>query len=461
MLHRGRRIARGQRRSSGPELELAAFPGVGLEGRRPPPERRRASVLAATLEQVRQVPERARAAGPLGQQERELVARVLHATEALLEDRRATQANGAKHLLLLRLAAQAIGATRKMVRELVVLAALDDGRLDRLIGLLVLRIQGQDTLPSALARGGVAAALVRARQPLEHGDAPARADAHRDGLQGRDPRDVVARDLGHALERAPAFERLGVELARLRQRAHRSRLVSARFAPLGDLGPVVRARRRRRRLARGVPLHAGLDVGAPPGRVPRDAQLALDGGARRPVRELDRALEERRRLAGRALCGASARDRDDGLDPTRPRDALGEARLELGGSAHGGIGLEHRRVVVRLAEGAGDRRARSKRVVAHGGGDGREQTQARAFPTLACGPSAFVISAAVRSGASPRRGERGAAVRELRVLVDVAVAREGALDGRERAVGVGEQTRARRGRRRWRRGRPPVPRGAP
>ena len=122
VLQRGCGVARGERGAAGPQLELVALPGVALERRCPAPQRCRAPVLAAPLEQVREVPQRAGAARPLCEQEAELVARVLHTSEALLEDRRAAQPHGAKHLLLLRLPAQAIGASREVVRELVVLA---------------------------------------------------------------------------------------------------------------------------------------------------------------------------------------------------------------------------------------------------------------------------------------------------------------------------------------------------
>ena len=149
-------------------------------------------------------------------------------------------------------------------------------------------------------------------------------------LERRHAGSIVARAFGEALESAPAFERLGVELAGFDLRPHGRDFVSPAFAALGNLGPVVGALCRRRRVARCLRLNPSLDLGAPPGGVPGRPELALHRHARGFVAELDRAFEERCRVGRRPLRHARASHGDDGLGPPRPRHSLRKPLLELG-----------------------------------------------------------------------------------------------------------------------------------
>ena len=105
------------------------------------PERRRAGVLALAIEQIGQVAERPRVVGPLAQQQRELVARLAHAAEPLLEDGRASQADRPEHLARTRVGLRRSARTREVFDQLVVASARDDERLDGVIRLLVLGVE--------------------------------------------------------------------------------------------------------------------------------------------------------------------------------------------------------------------------------------------------------------------------------------------------------------------------------
>ena len=332
VIERGRHVACSERRATRAQRELVGPAGVGLERRRPLPEGDGAGVIAPSLEEIREVPEGSGAARPLREEQGQLIACVLFAPEALLEDRGPPQPHRAQHLLLLGLPAQPLGAASEVLGELVVPTTLDDRSLDRVVGLLVVRVEGEHALPGALGRLEVRTTLVRAREPLEHRDPAPGADAHGDGLERCDARHVVARGLRHSLQRAPALERLRIELAGLGEGTHRALLVATGLPSFGDLGPVIGARCRRSSLACGVSCHARLDLRAPTGRLPRRPQLGLDPRPRRLLDQVHGALEERGRVGERPVRDAGASGREERFGPT-PRGTRLPSRSSSAGSA--------------------------------------------------------------------------------------------------------------------------------
>ena len=349
VTHRCLEVARRERRPPGAELELVALVRVALDGGGAAPQRRGPRVLPLAIEEIRQVPQGARVVGPLAQQERELVAGLAHAAEALLEDRRATQAHRPQHLPHPRVRAQSLRAARQVIHELVVAVPRDDEGLDGVVRLLVVGVQRQNAPPRSDRGVEVAPALVRPGEPLEHRDTPILAHTRCDLVESRHARLVVARELGDALERAPPVHRSGIELARLEERADRAGRVAARFPPLGDLGPAVGAHRRQRLGARRLALDARLDLGALPRRVPRRAQLALDLRAVRAVAQVHGALEERCGGGVAALRDLRACGREERLHAAAARDAGLEALEQGRGVPDGGVGLRHEAIVVRVA----------------------------------------------------------------------------------------------------------------
>ena len=123
----------------------------------------------------------------------------------------------------------------------------------------------------------------------------------------------------------------------------------------------------------------------------------------------------------------------------RARDTrFDEPLFERRNGPHGGVGLDDDGVVVRVAEGRGDRGARRELAVADRGGDGGEEAQRRHPDVRVRGLGARQE----RRRSVPRVSRRCQSLAprlELGELVDVRVAREGPLDRREPAVGVGEQ----------------------
>ena len=225
--------------------ELAA--GRLLEGGRAAPELDGPSEVGLTIVEVGEVAERTDAVGPLGEEELELVARVADAPEALLEDGRAAEPHGAQELALVGDAAQPVRTEGEVGRELFVVATSRDDRLDRLVGLLVFAVEGEDAAPRPLRRAQIAAPLEDASEALEGRGPPVVADADLDLLEGGDVGSVVPGDLGDALERAPSFEWVGIEPACLELRGDRPDRVASLLPQLREARSSCRRARQPRR----------------------------------------------------------------------------------------------------------------------------------------------------------------------------------------------------------------------
>ncbi len=132
-----------------------------------------------------------------------------------------------------------------MVDQLAVLAPGGHGRLERVVRLVIVLVERENAAPACRRPLRVVHPLLRPREALEHGSAPVGPDPLGNPLKRLDPCRVVARHLGDSLQRAPALEGCGVELAGLDERAHRSSSIPPALAALGDLHPAVRSLRRR------------------------------------------------------------------------------------------------------------------------------------------------------------------------------------------------------------------------
>ncbi len=129
-----------------------------------------------------------------------------------------------------------------MIHELRIPTAGDDDRLNRLVGFFVRGIERKYLAPYPLRRLGIVSAAMPTCQTLEDRHAALDSNSPCDLFQGQNPSFVIKGDLGNTLERAPAPERLWVELASLEQCPHGADDIGPRFAPRCNLRPTLRAR---------------------------------------------------------------------------------------------------------------------------------------------------------------------------------------------------------------------------
>jgi hypothetical protein len=195
------------------------------------PQRHRARGLARPFQQIGQVRERRLVVRPLGEKRLELLARLGHAIEPLLEDRRAPQANRAECLAGGRLRAQTRNAPGELRGKLLVVAPRGDQGLDGVVGLFVARLRGRDAPPGDLGLVRLAFRLQRAREALQSRYRLRRVELGDDPLERGHAQIGSIGELGDALELAPAPQRLGIEPRRLGQRVGRSRHVPDALAP--------------------------------------------------------------------------------------------------------------------------------------------------------------------------------------------------------------------------------------
>jgi len=154
----------------GPQLELRLRRRIPTEKRHPPPDRHGAGELLEPLVEVGEVAERADVVGGLLEHERQLGAGISGAAEALFEDGRATQTDGAKCFPGSGELCEPRGAALEMHGETRVVAERTDERLERVIGLLVVRVVKGHPAPDLFGLLELVARLERSREALEEND---------------------------------------------------------------------------------------------------------------------------------------------------------------------------------------------------------------------------------------------------------------------------------------------------
>jgi hypothetical protein len=225
--------------TTGANFERVSLSRIGLDRSCARPQGSGVRMLPAALLQVGLITERSRVVRGYRKEKAELVARILYAPETLLENGRATKADGAKRLQLAGISAQPLSSDRKVRRQIAVAVVGHDPRLDGFVGLFVGGVEREHLAPDAF--GGVAIVSIRvgSRETLEHGDPAFGVHTLCDLSERQDAGGGIFGALRHALERAPASQRLRIELAGFEQRPHRSCSVAASLSSLGDLHPAL------------------------------------------------------------------------------------------------------------------------------------------------------------------------------------------------------------------------------